>query len=39
LVARHRGDRVAYRQWADRYREKATSCGFAGHMAMADQLI
>jgi adenylate cyclase len=38
LVARHRGDRVAYRQWADRYREKATSCGFAGHMAMADQL-
>ena len=38
LVARHRGDRVAFRQWVDRYRATATSCGFAGHMAMADQL-
>ena len=38
LVARHRGDRAAYRQWVDHYRAKATSCGFTGHMAMADQM-
>jgi adenylate cyclase len=38
LVAQHRGDRVSYGQWVDRYRAKATSCGFAGHMAIADQM-
>jgi len=38
LVAQHRGDRIAYLQWADRYREKAVSCGFAGHVAIADQM-
>lgn len=39
LVARHRGDRDGYGQWAERYRDKATSCGFVAHMAMADELM
>jgi adenylate cyclase len=38
LVAEHCGDELAYRQWVDRYCVKATSCGFAGHMAMADAM-
>jgi adenylate cyclase len=38
LVARQRGDHVAYRQWVDRYRVKATACGFKGHMAMAEAM-
>jgi adenylate cyclase len=38
LVAQHRGDRGAYIQWVDRYRAKAASCGFAGHVAIADQM-
>ena len=38
LMARRRGDEGAYRQWVERYRAKATSCGFRGHMAMADTM-
>jgi adenylate cyclase len=38
LMARRHDDEVGYRQWVDRYRAKATSCGFAGHMAIADQM-
>ena len=38
LVAQHRGDRIAYRQWIERYREKSASCGFAGHVAVADRM-
>ena len=35
LLARARGDDVAYRDLADRYRAMAESLGFEGHMAMA----
>jgi adenylate cyclase len=36
LLARARGDHVAYRDLADRYRAMATSLGFEGHMAVAE---
>jgi hypothetical protein len=35
LLARARGDDVAYRELADRYRAMAESLGFEGHIAMA----
>jgi hypothetical protein len=35
LLARARGDDVAYRECVSRYREMATSLGFEGHIAMA----
>ncbi|MCV7400942.1 AAA family ATPase [Mycobacterium fragae] len=35
LLARARGDEVAFRDFADRYRAMATSLGFEGHMAWA----
>jgi adenylate cyclase len=35
LLARAKGDKVAYRQLADRYRKMAESLGFEGHIAMA----
>jgi adenylate cyclase len=38
LVAQRRGDQAAYLQWVDRYRDGASSFGFAGHVAMADQM-
>jgi adenylate cyclase len=38
LVARQCGDQVAYRQGVERYRAKATSCGFKGHMAKAEAM-
>jgi adenylate cyclase len=38
LVAQRRGDRTAYLQLVDRYRAKAASCGFDGHVAIADQM-
>jgi hypothetical protein len=37
-LARARGDETAYRQLVDRYRARATSHGFEGHMAMAEAL-
>jgi adenylate cyclase len=38
LRARARGDHVAYRDLADRYRAMATSLGFEGHMAVAEAM-
>ena len=32
------GTIVAYPQWVDRYRVKATACGFKGHMAMVEAM-
>ena len=39
LLARARGDDVAYRDYRDRYRAMAESLGFEGHTAMAEALI
>jgi adenylate cyclase len=38
LVARHRDDLAGYQHWVERYRAKAVSHGFAGHVAMADHM-
>ena len=38
LLARARGDDVAYRDLAGRYRAMAESLGFEGHMAMAETM-
>jgi hypothetical protein len=39
LLARARGDNVAYRDLADRYRTMAADLGFEGHMAMAEAMM
>jgi class 3 adenylate cyclase len=39
LLARARGDDVAYRDLADRYRTMAADLGFEGHMAMAEAMM
>jgi adenylate cyclase len=36
LLARAHGDEAGYREFRDRYRAKATECGFEGHMALAE---
>jgi adenylate cyclase len=38
LLARAHGDEAGYREFADRYRAKATECGFEGHIAMAEAM-
>lgn len=38
LLARARGDEVAYRDFRDRYREMAKRRGFEGHIAMAEAM-
>ncbi|MDT5348102.1 MAG: hypothetical protein QOH91_1389 [Mycobacterium sp.] len=38
LLARARGDEAGYREFRDRYRAKATACGFEGHIAMAEAM-
>jgi len=38
LLARALGDEVAYRDYRDRYRAMATSLGFEGHMAWAEEM-
>ena len=38
LLARTRGDEVAYRDFADRYRDMATSLGFEGHIKSAEAM-
>jgi len=38
LLARARGDEAAYREFTDRYRARATSLGFEGHMALAEAM-
>jgi hypothetical protein len=39
LLARARGDDVAYRDWVSRYRAMAESLGFEGHTAWAETMI
>jgi class 3 adenylate cyclase len=39
LLSRARGDDVAYRDLADRYRRMAADLGFEGHMAMAEAMV
>lgn len=39
LLARARGDHVAYRDLASRYRAIAESLGFEGHIAWAEQMM
>jgi adenylate cyclase len=38
LLARARGDEADYREFRDRYRAKATRCGFEGHMELAEAM-
>ena len=38
LLARARGDAVAYAQFRDRYRDMARSLGFEGHIAWAEEM-
>jgi hypothetical protein len=38
LLARARGEEVAYRDYRDRYRAMTTSLGFEGHIAMAEAM-
>jgi adenylate cyclase len=38
LLARARGDEAGYREFRDRYRAKATRCGFEGHMELAEAM-
>ena len=38
LLARARGDEIGYREFADRYRVRATEVGFEGHMALAEAM-
>jgi adenylate cyclase len=38
LLARAHGDEAGYREFRDRYRAKATECGFEGHMALAEAM-
>ena len=38
LLARAHGDETAYRDYRDRYRTMATSLGFEGHMAWAEDM-
>jgi len=36
LLARARGDEAGYRDYRDRYRERAESLGYEGHIAIAE---
>jgi hypothetical protein len=38
LLARARGDDAAYAHFRDRYRDMATSLGFEGHIAWAEEM-
>ena len=38
LLARAHGDEVSFSRFAESYRALSTSCGFAGHMQMAEAL-
>jgi adenylate cyclase len=38
LLARVHGDEVTYRELLDRYRARAASCGFQGHLAAANAM-
>ena len=39
LLARARGDETGYRDFANRYRDMATSLGFEGHIAIAEEMV
>jgi adenylate cyclase len=38
LLARSRGDNARYRDFADKYRARATSLGLEGHIATAEAM-
>jgi hypothetical protein len=38
LLAEAQGDDIAYREFADRYHDMATSLGFEGHMTWAEAM-
>ena len=38
LVARAHGDEAGYRSYVDRYRTRAGECGYAGHLAIAQEM-
>ena len=38
LLARVHSDEIGYREFADRYRVRATEVGFEGHMALAEAM-
>ena len=38
LLASARGDQEGYCHYRDRYRTRATECGFEGHIAMAEAM-
>jgi hypothetical protein len=38
LLARARGDESVFRDFRDQYRTRAQSCGYAGHIALADAM-
>ncbi len=38
LLARAHGDEAGYQEFRDRYRAKATRCGFEGHMELAEAM-
>jgi hypothetical protein len=38
LIANARGDEAGYREFRDRYRARAKSVGFEGHMAIAEAM-
>jgi adenylate cyclase len=38
LLARAHGDKPAYREYVQRYRDMAKSCGFESHMALAEAM-
>jgi adenylate cyclase len=38
LLAQVRGDNADYREYVERYRAKAEACGYAGHLAMAEEM-
>ena len=37
-MAQAHGDDTAYRSYVERYRTRATECGYAGHMAIAETM-
>ena len=39
LLARARGDKVAYADLRDRYRDMAKTLGFEGHITWAEEML
>ena len=39
MLAKARGDEDRYREFRERYRARAESCGFEGHIALAHAMV